>query len=502
MHLELSYPEFEQISRYVSRHLGLNFGPDRQPDLERGLKAAGHSLGFHDLHGFVSQLLNTPSLPDYINALAVNMTIGETYFFRENRIFEVLRSILPQMIEKKGSLRIWSAGCCSGEEPYSVAMLIREIFPDSRHSSVSILGTDLNPVFLKKACDAVYSDWSFRNVPDAVKKKYFRSTQNHRYSLIDEIKKMVKFRQLNLMEDPFPSAVNDTAGMDIIFCRNVLIYFNEEGIKNAVEKFSGSLNEGGWFIPSMSELAQVKRPELKGILFDDVIIYNKISSVNGSGTAFSYTLKENTPAALPEKNYILKHPAEDKRPAMKLRTSQTKPDETIKKIPDGSFEKAKILFNSGDYLMASSQLELLFEKNLLTKKQQEECCLLLARCSANTGDIQQAMKWCRLGLEFNKLNPKLYMLMCNLYQEEQKEDEAVNMAGKALFLDPDYLTAHFTLANIFRRSGKGAEAEKHLAICRKILNRMKDTDSIEGTEGITAGGLRSIVDSLFQQSKQ
>lgn len=501
MQLELSNPEFEQISRYVSLHMGLNFGPDRQPDLERGLKAAGNSLGFRDLRGFVSQLLSSPSLPEYITALAVHMTIGETYFFRENRIFEILRDIIPNMLEKKGALRIWSAGCCSGEEPYSIAILIKEILPREKQELISITGTDINPEFIKKAREAVYGEWSFRNVPMEIKEKYFSHPANGRYALKADIKKMVNFRRLNLIEDPFPSPVNDTAGMDIIFCRNVLIYFNDTGIKSVIEKFSNCLNEGGWFIPSMSELAQVKRPELKGCLFDDVIIYNKTSSANDAGTFSSPAVEEYIPYVRPEKNHRIKLPDEDKKAAAKVRTAPVKHDEKISGVPGISFEEAKILFNSGDYPKASSQLQLLFDKDLLTKKQQEECCLLLARCYANTGEVKKAMKWCTTGLGLNKLNPKLYMLMCNLYQEEQKEEEAVNMAGKALFLDPDYLTAHFTLANIFRRSGKGTEAEKHLTICRKILNRMKDSDSIEGTEGITAGGLRSIVDSLLQQSK-
>ena len=175
-------------------------------------------------------LSSEPPSRNQIEILASYLTIGETYFFREKQTFEILEErILADLIKTRRQnerrLRIWSAGCCTGEEPYSIAMLLSKMLPDLKDWNISILATDINPRFLHKASEGVYSKWSFRDCPQGVKERYFRKAKEDRLEILPDIKKMVTFSYLNLVEDSYPSLSNCTNAMDVIFCRNVLMYF-------------------------------------------------------------------------------------------------------------------------------------------------------------------------------------------------------------------------------------------------------------------------------------
>ena len=137
--------------------------------------------------------------------------MGETYFFREQRALEVLTTqILPSLMQDpqhgERHIRIWSAACCTGEEPYSIAITLATtmlMFPDWQ---VSIIGTDINPRFLQRASRGVYTEWSFRNTPAWIKERYFQCTADNQFALCPEIKQMVTFFPLNLAEEELSSA--------------------------------------------------------------------------------------------------------------------------------------------------------------------------------------------------------------------------------------------------------------------------------------------------------
>ena len=165
--------------------------------------------------------------------MASYLTIGETYFFRVEPDFNALENhILPELIHLRKDtgkyLRIWSAASSTGEEPYSLAILVRKLIPDIKDWNITILATDINTRSLAKAEKGIYGNWSFRNNPEWLKKIYFTPLLDERYQINRNIKDMVSFFYLNLARDTYPSLLNNTNGMDIIFCRNVLMYFTPE----------------------------------------------------------------------------------------------------------------------------------------------------------------------------------------------------------------------------------------------------------------------------------
>ncbi len=268
------------FSEFLAQRIGLYFPPERGCDLLRGIEAAAREFGFQDAAACMQWLLSTPLDRNRIEILACHLTVGETYFFRDPQIFEALKArILPVLIQFRRqcgpTLRIWSAGCATGEEAYSLAILVQRMIPDFRQWHITILGTDINPHALAKAESGSYGEWSFRNAPDWLKNGYFRPTEKGRYEIIPSVREMVTFAYLNLMEDSYPSLINNTNAMDIIFCRNVLMYFEPAPATQVVRRYCLSLVDGGWLVISPTEGYRIMTETMEMVNFPGAILYRK-----------------------------------------------------------------------------------------------------------------------------------------------------------------------------------------------------------------------------------
>lgn len=276
----LSKTLLSQLSQFVAEQMGLHFPKERFRDLERGIGAATREFGFKDTESCIDWLVSSRLQKAQIEMLASHLTVGETYFFRDTKTFEVLEThILPELIESRRRnaqrVRIWSAACATGEEPYSIAISLARAIPDLRNWQVTILATDINPRFLEKASNGVYGKWSFRDAPSWLQKQYFKKTEQGRFEISPHIKKMVKFSYLNLPEDTYPSLVNDTNAMDIIFCRNVLMYFTEQQARKVVHRLYRSVLDGGWLITSPSEASHMLFSQFVTVNSSDIFLYRK-----------------------------------------------------------------------------------------------------------------------------------------------------------------------------------------------------------------------------------
>jgi chemotaxis protein methyltransferase CheR len=272
-----------QISEYITDQIGLYFPKERWPDLARALEVAARECGFQNIESFSTWLLSSSLTKSQIELLARHLTVGETYFFREKSSFEILeRQILPALIQSRRAsqryLRIWTAGCCTGEEPYSVAILISMLIPDLKDWNVTILATDINPQFLEIAARGIYRHWSFRTTPASIKERFFKKQADGRFELRPDVRKMVTFAYLNLAEDLYPSYRNNTYAMDIIFCRNVLMYFAPQQAKRVVQNLHRSLGDSGWLIGSPSETSDDLFAAFTRVSFPGAILYRKASA--------------------------------------------------------------------------------------------------------------------------------------------------------------------------------------------------------------------------------
>src|SRR5262249_44046280 len=172
-------------------------------------------------------------------ALVAGLTVGETHFFRNEPQFAALEShVLPELIARHAldrRLRVWSAGCATGEEAYSLAILLIRLLPDIAAWDVSVLATDVNEDALSRAREGVYGRWSFRGVPDHLPAEFFQA-DGERLSVRADVRGLVRFERLNLVGDAYPSAATGTVELDLILCRNVLIYFGPEAMGAVVRR--------------------------------------------------------------------------------------------------------------------------------------------------------------------------------------------------------------------------------------------------------------------------
>lgn len=470
-----------EFAESVSARTGLYFPKERWRDLEHGVNSAAVEFGLKDAESCIQRLVTSQLTKEQIEILASYLTVGETYFFREKKSFEVLEEhILPELIrsrmENERHLRIWSAGCATGEEPYSIAILLDKIIPELEDWNITILATDINPRFLQKAQKGTYGEWSFRDSPEWIK-KYFRKTK-HGFELSPDIKKMVTFSYHNLAEDTYPSLLNNTTAMDIIFCRNVLMYFAPERAKEVVQKFYCSLVDGGWLVVSPCETSHILFSQFKAANFSGVTLYKK-------DTSRLLGIKE----LIPKEIYHPPH-AEEILPGL--------PEPVLKEIavkekaeePD-LYDEALTLYGQGRYAQAAEKIV-----GLASHDHDAKAIILLARTYANQGKLALAHEWCEKALAIEKLNPGCYYLLATIELELGKVEEAAKSLKRALYLDQNFVIAHFALANLRRMQGKFKEAEKYFGNALALLRGLKKEAALPEAEGMTAGRLSEIITSM------
>ncbi len=229
---------------------GIDLGNYRRQYLERRLSARLRTLGLHSYRQY-SELLDRD--PEEYAALINTLTINVTEFYRDKAVFDVFRAeIVPLMIESKlgtrhRMIRVWSAGCATGEEPYSITMSFLDALGDHKKEFLlTVLGTDLDPGALATARQGVYRAEKLHTIPREHQVRYLEM-HGDSFSVRPEVTSHVKFRQMNLFSDRPVSIV------DVIFCRNVFIYFGREQQAEVLEHFWGALSRGGFLVLGRSE---------------------------------------------------------------------------------------------------------------------------------------------------------------------------------------------------------------------------------------------------------
>ncbi|SNB44747.1 CheR family methyltransferase [Geobacter sp. DSM 9736] len=473
-----------RFSEYISLHMGLRFPRERHSDLMRGIGWASREFGFDDDEDCVRWLMQAPLSKHQVEILASHLTIGETYFFRDPKMFETLeRDVFPPLIrDRRGNgrhLRIWSAGCATGEEPYSVAILLSRLLPDMEEWNITILGTDINPGFLRKAREGIYGDWSFRSVAPRIRERYFTAVAPRRYRIVPSLQDCVTFSYLNLADDLYPSLLNRTNAMDLIFCRNVLMYFTQQQQADVVRKFHRCLVHRGILAASPTESSPS--------------VFSPFSEMRLPG--WVYYVKEG------EDGRVRPAPPSSRVSAPQMTISQQRPivappGSAARKAPEPApppppsdlYRDAEEAYRSGRYGDAEEML-----KELMVRDARSSVIELMARVQANLGRLQRARELCEQAISGDKLNAGLYVLLATILQEMDLAEEEDLALKRALYLDHDLIVAHFARGNLALRRTARREADRHFGYALLVLERMGRDDVVPLTEGITAGRMREMI---------
>ena len=267
--------DFEKFSEYFYRKTGIMFDQSKRYFVDRRLieriKATAQS-GFKSYFIFLRFEPSGKELQNLINALTVN----ETYFFREEYQFKcMVNSMLPEILSRKKTgdlIRIWSIPSSTGEEPYSIVIYLLEYWKDIDKWDVEIISSDIDTSVLESARKGVYSERSVQYLSKELIRKYFKPIGNGYYKIFDDLRSCVEFTNVNIMD------TKDTKryrGFDIVFCRNLLIYFDDLSRKTAVENLFDTMNPGGFICLGHSESMSRITPIFRLRKFPEAIVYQK-----------------------------------------------------------------------------------------------------------------------------------------------------------------------------------------------------------------------------------
>jgi chemotaxis protein methyltransferase CheR len=478
----------------VLARAGLHYPAHKRADLLHGLVLALNAGGYASLDELYAQALSSGSVWELILA---HLTIGETYFFRNAPQFDALRQqIIPDILRRRADtheLRVWSAGCATGEEPYSLAMTIGDLLPDPALWHTSILATDINPQFLERARTALYSNWSFRETPDDIRDRFWIKEQ-HRWRLRPEIQRMVTFARLNLAEPSYPSIINGTSAIDLLVCRNVTIYFDQATTRQVVERFFQTLAPGGWLIVGHSEPQAGVYQQFEVHNFPNTVVYRKpldapmfaFDSWRGGGPAprqLSGSVQPPSPPAPTDARA-----AGRRTPTGPLPPINPMPTPAPNSLPDQTSAAPADLLSpqrgtSELPRIASAQIAALIK---------------LGRQYADRGDWPGVETYCQRALAYDPLCIAAHYLLGQIHEHQGALDLALAAYRRTVYLDRSFVLGVIGMGYIWHQLGRMRDARRCYTTALRQLALLPTTDLVPGAEGTTAGDLAALVNQQLR----
>lgn len=388
--------------------------------------------------------------------LAILLTTCETYFFRGQAHTDLLRNeILPELIranQNERSLRIWSAGCASGEEAYSIAIMLDELLGERNDWKISLLATDINLDELNKARRGVYSDWSFRQVDPKIQQKYFHK-QGSLWELDPRIKNMVTFQPLNLLLDAYPNAI--ARDMNLIVCRNVFIYFSTEDVASIVAKFGSTLHDDGYLLTGHGELrGKTPAPLVSRVFAGAVVLQRDDSTI------------EVARSTKPLVDLGGDRPRRDPIPAA------AKPETPASVEPtDDAITQVEKHFRQGHHAIALQKAVNMADSHPRSARAHA----LVAQGHADLGNHTEATEWCQKAIAIDSFAVAPQYLLANIAEAEERFEDAKSALRRVIYLDPSHVAACLALAALQEREGDHEQARKtRLSVIDLLKSRPED----------------------------
>lgn len=495
----------------IAQYTGLQVREQDWLALSQKIKTRCQLLKLPELEAYYQLLsANTDASHSEWQELAILLTNGESYFFRDRGQMSLLRNrLLPELIERQQqerSLTLWSAGCSTGEEPYSLAIMLTELIPNWPDWDLLILGTDINRIFLNRAQLGLYSSWSFRLVPSDVKNRYFFPIK-HNWKLDDRLRRLVTFRYGNLTDNNRDNLRIDSRRFDLILCRNVFVYFDAPAISKALQNFCSVLKPGGYLMTGHAELTSQRCSPLRSLVFPESVVYQHRphlltfppqAAVRGTSFLFN-----NEPVNRPNKNRkisgIIDRPLPPKKgDKIEANSLYFQPKKSVDDLKTNLrltalFKQAEFFFHNKSYPEAIQKASQLLELH----PRHFEAYYLIARVYANLGQLTQAAHYSQLALAVNSLSIPPHYLLATIAEEKGDIDVAKLFLKKIIYLDPAAVCAYLELGLLYAKESNLNKAKKQWAIALELLDKMPEYTLIESPTSLTAKELMGRVKKLL-----
>lgn len=442
---------FPRLKALVIETTGMAFYADKDDELARIVSARMSETGLMPCARYLELIADPTRGRDELDALVAELTIGETYFFRHKEQFDALRDIiLPDVLSRNEAvrrLRIWSAGCATGPEPYSLAILLKREF-GARIAGwhVSIIGTDINQKFLARAREGRYEEWAFRATTDEVRRTSFDKV-GKQWVIRPEYKALVSFQYHNLIRNRFPSLLDNLAGLDIIICRNVVIYFSRPTVEALVPCFRESLMDGGWLVMGHAE------PNME--------LFRSFHTINTEG-AVLYQRRDNPPP--------LQAPPCVPLPPPEIRRAPQRPSSLRR---SGKAAPLKNMSAPPPALPSDGLNEM--------------------RALADQGRWAEALAACDQWIAGNALDARAHFYRALVLEQQGDGEGGETALRRAIYLDRHFVLPHYHLGLSLWRQDELTAAQRSFRNVLALLDQMPADHVIDGGDSITAGQLRETV---------
>lgn len=477
------------------------------------------------------------------------LTNPESYFFRDKEQFSLLKKqIFPELIRRRrGSrtLRICSAGCSTGEELYSLAILLTELLPDFEQWNLMILGLDINLESIEKARRGIYRSWSFRGVDSAIQKQYFLCSDNT-YQIIPAIQHLTRFQTLNLAQpSPTWSDLN-FKDMDLILCRNVFIYLENSAIASILDRFYQALNPLGYLLTGHAELYAQDLTQFQVKVFPESLIYQRPvesvihesvvnesvvneSVIHKSAVSQSQSGDRRTNSRLNEDkaidlNFI---PTADELEANHLEADHTvnhcqiinhktntpyphpnpsiQQESDLKKAHDSTLNDStkpssdappldESIFRKEAYQLVTEQIN----QALKLSPHNASIIYRMAQAQANFKQYEEAKSYCYQSLKMDAFFIPSYYLLASIARTQGQITEAKRILKKVIFLDPYSIAAYFKLSEIYQQEGDKARMYKMQCTALEILCKLPPDRQIPELNYLTVAQLIQTLNTNLQ----
>ena len=377
--------------------------------------------------------------PTELELLAHALTVGETYFFRHTELFTALEEVvLPECLERNRwsrRLRLWSAACSTGAEPYSLSILLRrELREPSRGYHFEIAGTDLNTRFLAQAREGSYGDWDIRGESRPVADCF--EQEGDRLRLLPRFREGVVFHGHNLAVDEIPCPELGLAGLDLVLCRNVLIYFDEELVERTVARLREALSPGGWLALGHAESHARSYEGLELVPVEGAALYRRVGAARSSAGP-----GQASPPRVPagDAGRGAPGPGRERDPATRL------------------YEEIAV--------------------------------------QADRGHLADALQLCDRGLACSPRDPRLGLTRAVLLLENGRLPEAERALRRVLDLDRTAALGHYHLGVVLQRMRRPQDSRRAFECARSLLVDRPADESVDPAQDLTAGRLLRLIDA-------
>ena len=457
----------------IKERCGLCFEDVRTVSLAEGIRKRMEQRGIGSYPKYLDCLMYDQ---EEFHCLVNLLTVNETYFFREPFHLQLLTNrIIPELFAKKKpekKIRIISAGCSTGEEPYSLVIAALEKYGEAAKTFCTVIGADIDSDAVHKAEKGIYNTLSFRGFSDDLRERYFEPLPGNLYRIKDFIRERVEFRELNLLSDVYPP---EFSGTDVIFYRNVSIYFEPDAQKHIFTKLASLLNDNGYLVVSSTETLSHNIGVLSLVEIDGVFLYEKHIEICMDERRRQPAPKERTEAVFSLPGRSSRVVRERQSPLRGARATERK--EALTSAHTRSNDRrtgSPSLFNDALSLAKEKKYEEALEKTEAILGQDPalvKAYSLKAGVLINLRRLEEAEAVCLNGIDRDLWYLEGYLLLGLISRIRNDEEGALKRFKEALYIQSSCWLAHFYLADIHASRGEVEKACREYEIVIKLLTK-------------------------------